>query len=158
MVEGDQTVTNRHEILQLLPQWGHDQPSFLCERCFGERAGGSMEAVRAVSQGPVYRGKSHGNAPGLSELKYAHPSERIRLRGWQLSRSICMHPFCACFSCRKTRNEGLLECPFIQGELFYHKDTLRGRILQISPGTLSHMRRIDLTHLLTNAALPRLVS
>ena len=28
MVEGDQAVTNRHEILQLLSQWGHSLPPF----------------------------------------------------------------------------------------------------------------------------------
>ena len=57
MVEGNQAVTNRHEILQLLSQWCHDQSSLLCERRLGVRGGGSMEAVRVVSQADLSRMK-----------------------------------------------------------------------------------------------------
>jgi len=51
MVEGDQAVTNRHEILQLLSQMGHDQPSFLCQRCSRYEGGGSMEAIGVSVKG-----------------------------------------------------------------------------------------------------------
>ncbi len=66
MVEGDQAVTNRHEILQLLSYWGHDQPSLLCERRLGVRGGGSMEAVRVVSQGPDERESNDGASGSVS--------------------------------------------------------------------------------------------